>query len=93
MGETVRQLPMYLHPDAEHLLDWFHVTMLITVMQQMAKGLKSQGETAGSIDLKTRLERLKWLLWHGKVDEMLQHMEALATQVWRQVSWKASADV
>jgi hypothetical protein len=24
-GDTVRELQMYLHPEAEHLLDWFHL--------------------------------------------------------------------
>jgi hypothetical protein len=24
-GDTVRELQMYLHPEAEHLLDWFHI--------------------------------------------------------------------
>jgi hypothetical protein len=24
-GETVRHLPLQLHPEAEHLLDWFHL--------------------------------------------------------------------
>lgn len=37
-GETVRNLQMYLNPLAEHLLDWFHVTMRLTVMGQMTKG-------------------------------------------------------
>ena len=40
-GEDVRDLPLYLNPEAEHLLDWFHVTMRITVMANMAKGLRS----------------------------------------------------
>ncbi len=31
-GEDVRDLPLYLNPQAEHLLDWFHVTMRLTVM-------------------------------------------------------------
>ena len=26
-GDTVRDLQLYLSPFAEHLLDWFHVTM------------------------------------------------------------------
>src|SRR3989449_651591 len=26
-GEDVRDLPLYLNPQAEHYLDWFHVTM------------------------------------------------------------------
>ncbi len=38
-GDTVRRLPEYLHPEAEHILDWFHLTMRITVLQQCARGL------------------------------------------------------
>src|SRR5262245_32587736 len=30
------------YPQAEHLLDWFHVTLRITVMTQMAKGLEGK---------------------------------------------------
>jgi hypothetical protein len=28
-----------LNPEAEHLLDWFHVTMRLTVLLQTAKGM------------------------------------------------------
>ena len=38
-GDTVRELQLYLNPQAEHLLDWFHITMRLTVMNQIAKGL------------------------------------------------------
>ena len=38
-GDDVRQVQQYLNPEAEYLLDWFHITMRITVMKQMAKGL------------------------------------------------------
>src|SRR5882724_5477518 len=38
-GDTVRELQLYLNPHAEHLLDWFHVAMRLTVLQQTAKGL------------------------------------------------------
>ena len=30
-GEDVRNLQLYLHPEAEHLLDWFPITMRWTV--------------------------------------------------------------
>ena len=40
--EDVRDLPLYLNPQAEHYLDWFHITMRLTVMTQMAKGLRSR---------------------------------------------------
>jgi hypothetical protein len=32
-GDTVRRLPEYLHPAAEHVLDWYHLTMRLTVLQ------------------------------------------------------------
>jgi len=40
-GDDVRDLPLYLNPDSEHLLDWFHVTMRLTVMTNMAKSLRA----------------------------------------------------
>ena len=38
-GEDVRNVQLYLNPQAEHLLDWFHLTMRLTVLNQTAKGL------------------------------------------------------
>src|SRR5438105_3941312 len=38
-GEDVRDLPLYMNPHAEQYLDWFHITMRLTVMTQLAKGL------------------------------------------------------
>src|SRR6266702_2072360 len=69
-GDDVRDLPLYLNPQAEHLLDWFHVTMRITVMQQTAKSLPettSDEEMTYEVraPVATELERLKWFLWHG----------------------------
>src|SRR5450759_3534276 len=40
-GFNIRDLPRMLNPQAEHLLDWFHITMRITVMTNMAKSLCS----------------------------------------------------
>ena len=39
-GESVREVQMHLNPDSEHWLAWFHVTMRITAMGNMAKSLK-----------------------------------------------------
>ena len=75
-GDTVRDLQFYLNPQAEHLLDWFHVTMRITVITNMAKGIKAHDEAAGqeALDL---LESIKWYLWHGNVFRALQKIEDL----------------
>jgi len=72
-GDTVRELQLYLNPQAEHLLDWFHVTMRLTVMNQFAKGLGAENSEARVSALK-ELESIKWYLWHGNVFEALEHI-------------------
>jgi hypothetical protein len=73
----VRELQLYLNPHAEHLLDWFHVSMRLTVLQQTAKGLPEQTRDE-EVDYPLRdpvvrdLERLKWYVWHGNVYKALQ---------------------
>jgi hypothetical protein len=76
-GDTVRDLQLYLSPEAEHLLDWFHVAMRLTVLQQTAKGLPDKnGDDEEDYPLRDpvvrELERLKWFLWHGNVYKALQ---------------------
>ncbi|MBV8398292.1 MAG: ISKra4 family transposase [Acetobacteraceae bacterium] len=41
-AEDVRELPLYLSPESEHWLDWFHVSMRLTGMGQLAKGLANE---------------------------------------------------
>ena len=38
-GDTVRNMAFRMSPCAEHVLDWFHITMRLTVLRQYAKGL------------------------------------------------------
>lgn len=78
--EAVRDLQLYLSPESEHLLDWFHVTMRLTVMKQMAKGLpKRLAEEQSPLreDVLKTLERIKWYLWHGNVFEALEKIESV----------------
>ena len=81
-GDTVRDLQLYLNPHAEHLLDWFHLAMRLTVLQQTAKGLPQtisvEDETYRLRDAVVQeLERLKWLLWHGNVYRAFQVVESV----------------
>ncbi len=80
-GDDVRELPLYLNPHAEHLLDWFHITMRLTVMSQMAKGLRSHENPNLAAELGEELERLKWYLWHGNVFLALQTVDWLQLDV------------
>src|SRR5262245_59290377 len=82
-GDTVRELQLYLNPQAEHLLDWFHVAMRLTVLQQTAKGLapttsNDEGTYHVREPVRWSLERLKWFLWHGNVYQALQVVQSAA---------------
>jgi hypothetical protein len=77
-GDTVRELPRGLHPQAEYLLDWFHLTMRLTVMSRVAKGVREADQPDLSADLEEMLEHLKWNLWHGKVDRALEITDEIA---------------
>jgi hypothetical protein len=83
-GEDIRDIPCYLNAQAEHLLDWFHLTMRITVMANMAKSLPSSPPSPESPDepsaslaneIGTQLQRLKWFCWHGNVFRALQAID------------------
>src|SRR5712692_6275406 len=67
-GETVRNLPGQLHPQAMHLIDWFHLTMRVTILGQYTKGLIRLNQEVGAV-IQKKLESVKWLLWHGNVDK------------------------
>ena len=73
-GDTVRDLQMCMSPNAEHILDWFHVTMRLTLMHQLAVGLNAtQVRKADAKDqdvaatIVREIASLKWNLWHGNV--------------------------
>lgn len=75
-GEDIRQVREYLHPTGEHVIDWLHITMRLTVLQQQTKGLaNAQPETGAEVS--RQLERIKRLLWHGNVDEALERVQTV----------------
>lgn len=80
-ADNVRSLQCYLNPQAEHLLDWFHVTMRLTVMTQIAKGLKPPENGDGANEVIKKLESVKWYLWHGNVFRALEKIEFLQMDI------------
>ena len=64
----------YLHPFSEHLIDWFHITMRLTVLRQQALGVNAK-------QILETIERIKHYLWHGNVFQALQHIEFLQMDV------------
>ncbi len=46
------------------MLDWFHITMRLTVLGQYARGVARHDKAEGA-RLLASLDSGKWLLWHG----------------------------
>jgi len=91
-GDSVRKIPEYLHPDSEHILDWFHLTMRITVLQQCARGLHKRHGTETSPQeqsLERRLESVKHYLWHGNSAMALERLRDVEEAL---ESWNGDED-
>lgn len=76
-GDSVRSLQMYMNPQAEHLLDWFHITMRITVLGQYLKGVKHYDPEKGEQMIDRLDNHIKWHLWHGNVFRAMEHIDSL----------------
>ena len=54
-NDTLRELQLEMSPKATHILDWFHLTMKLTVLGQYGKGLVQCEAALGDAD--TRPDR------------------------------------
>lgn len=75
-GENVRRVQEYLHPFSEHLIDWLHITMRLTVLQQQTKALQEERPQTGT-EVSKQLESVKHFLWHGNTEEALERLTGL----------------
>src|SRR5437867_2422855 len=78
--DTLRALQLEMSPKATHILDWFHLTMKLTGLEQYGKGLV-QCEAALGEEIREKIARLKWSLWHGQVDKALGKIDDLASSI------------
>jgi hypothetical protein len=76
--DDVRDLPSYISPKSEHIIDWFHITTKITVIKQMVKGMSFPSKLGiKKSDIEEDVERVKWCVWHGNVFKALKKLESL----------------
>jgi hypothetical protein len=75
-GDSVRDLQLYMRPNAEHVLDYFHIAMGITVLQQMVRGLPPPVSTAAPAIVEV-LESVRRYLWHSNFRRALSLVEDL----------------
>ncbi|MES2516894.1 MAG: hypothetical protein V4585_02230 [Bacteroidota bacterium] len=77
--------------DALHILDWFHITMRLTVLNQYVLGILKVDEKIGS-NLQKLMASIKWNLWHGKVGEALWKTEKIEDYLEEHKEDKVSKD-
>lgn len=71
---NLRDRQYYMRPNAEHVIDYFHIAMRITVLQQMARGLPPPLSAAAPAAVAV-LESVRRYLWHGNVGRALELIE------------------
>jgi hypothetical protein len=78
--DKLRELQWEMSPKATPILDWFHLSMKLTVLGQFGKGLVPCEAVLGEA-IREQIERLKWALWHGQVDKALGKIDDLETSI------------
>jgi hypothetical protein len=73
-ADNVRDLQFIMYPESEHVLDWFHLTMRLTVLNQFTKGLIKTDAKAGN-EIMNHLKSAKWFFWHGNVEKGLECLD------------------
>ena len=61
----LRAIQRHVAPLAERVLDWFHVAMRFTNLQQLAKGVMDGGICRHAL---AELDRAKWRIWNGHIE-------------------------
>jgi hypothetical protein len=61
----LRASPQQIAPHADHILDWFHIAMKFTNLQQLAKGINSAADGGKRSHALAEIDRAKWRLWNG----------------------------
>jgi hypothetical protein len=64
----LRAIHQHVAPRAEHVLDWFHIAMRFTNLQQLAKGVNAATDGGVRSHALTELDRAKWRLWNGHIE-------------------------
>jgi len=77
----LRSIQKRLAPHADHVLDWFHISMRFTNLQQIAKGINAVVDGGVRVHALAEIDRAKWRFWNGHAElgiEALVHLERWA---------------
>lgn len=97
-GDSVRNMAVAMSPCAEHVLDWFHITMRLTVLGQYAKGLAHHNPSEAE-DAARELNRIKGYLWNGNhrralpcIGWLIDDLDAVETEYPSMKAFRKAAD-
>jgi hypothetical protein len=79
-ADNLRTLQWATYPESEHILDWFHISMRLTVLKQFVRGMIHTDPDKGE-QIKNDLDRTKWFLWHGNVACVLNALDDIMVHV------------
>ena len=79
--DAVRNLQLYMSPEAEHILDWWHVTQRLTVLDQYGKGLVHCDPVLGA-SIRDQIDRLKWSLWNRNLYKAFYKIDDIASLIY-----------
>ncbi len=88
-GDDVRNLQLYLNPFAEHVLDWFHITMRLTVLGQFAKGAVLRTEVKGKKKKRSQMEEEEPEPCIPTLEEVEYQLERIKWHLWHGNTFRA----
>lgn len=82
-AEILKRLPRAMPKPTTHIIDWFHISMKIQPMQQIADHLARQqfGGFGDPNTISRDVRAIKWRLWHGRVDRAIADIEVLLSRL------------
>jgi hypothetical protein len=80
----LRAIQKRLAPLADHVLDWFHISMRFTNLQQIAKGINAVVDGGVRGHALAEIDRGKWRLWNGHTELEIEALMQL--ERWTQAS-------
>jgi hypothetical protein len=63
------------------VLDWFHISMRVSYLEQIIKGMRARTETekAARRVLISRVDKLRWCFWHAELEKAKTRMQGILT--------------
>lgn len=67
----LRAIQQQVAPHADHILDWFHISMRFKNLEQIAKGITAIADGGARVHALAEIDRAKWRLWNGHTERAI----------------------